>query len=261
MLKGLCIYNDIESLLNEFYQAADSRNKIGIVSQLVLTISEFITTLHIQLHKIDSCNYKVLIEKRLVVLVYYLVKDSYCLSELKPSEYYYLLTNTIKRSYTRYSWNFLVTEKLLRLDKFRQLTIPEKACNISKPNRLAWQGIKQLDLFVYDLAKTFRGFKAQKQLYFLFDNIRTDFKIELSSNHLLPFLTLFYKLHESGVIKVCGNRGLFIFLKQHLVPPQKDVYPKRDFRKLKHEGEQNEKTRTNNFCIIKPLLDKYCCNA
>jgi hypothetical protein len=126
--------------------------------------------------------------------------------------------------------------------------------------KLDWQGKKQLDLFVDDLTKTFQGIKFRKQLYLLFDNIQPDFKIELPSKYLVSFITLFYGLHKNQTIKMTGNRGLFVYLRQHLQAPLKENYPKRDFRKLRHEAEQNKNTKNSITRIIKPLLDKYCRN-
>ena len=155
-------------------------------------------------------------------------------------------------------------EKLLNFDNIKAFAIAEKekkhgnTIKLSKPVKLDWQGEKQLDLFIDDLTKTFYGVKCKRLVYLLFDVIKTDFKIELPSKHLLPFLTLFYELHETGAIKVIGNRGLFVYLHQHLQAPSNDMYPKRDFRKLRHEAYKNKNLKNEISRIIKPLLDKYC---
>jgi len=267
ILNDLCIYHNIQSSLNDFYLAAQSHNKYGIISQLVLTSREFVTCIYKPLHDIRHGQQKVTKEQKIAELATFLVRETYYLSALEPAEYFDLLIETARKTYDKYGWDFSVLERLLNPANIKLVTLTGKEKNndnssmFSKPVNLDWQGDKQLDLFVDDLTKTFQQVSCKKQLYLLFDPLKTDFKIELPSKHLLPFLTLFYVLHESGAIKVIGNRGLFVYLRKHLQAPPKDKYPKRDFRKLRHEAERNEKTKNNISRVIKPLLDKYCCNG
>lgn len=267
MLNDLCIYSDIESSLNDFYKAANSKNKIEIISQFVLTSREFVTTIYKSLHGIDSCGQKARAEQKIAELTVYLIKGCYQLSGLEFFEYFDLLIQTTRKTYAKNCWDFSALEKLLSFDNIKVFAITDRekkgrgVFELSKPVKLDWQGEKQLDLFVDDLTKTFHEVRPKKQVYLLFDLIKTDFKIELSSKHLLPFLSLFHELHESGAIKVIGNRGLFVYLNQHLQAPPEDKYPKRDFRKLRHEAWQNEKIKRDISRIIKPLLDKYCSNG
>lgn len=267
ILTDLCVYSDIESSLNDFYQAVASRNKNGIISQFALTSREFLTTIYPPLHRIISAEQKAKTELKIAEMATYLIRETYQLSGLELLEYFDLLTETARKTYAKHGWDFSVLEILLNPGNIKAFAIAEKekknraTIKLSTPVKLDWHGEKQLDLFVDDLTKTFQEVRCKKQVYLLFDRIRTDFKIELPSKHLLPFLTLFSALHESGAIKVIGNRGLFVCLHQHLQAPPKDKYPKRDFRKLKHEAEQNEKTKSNISRIIKPLLDKYCTNG
>ena len=107
------------------------------------------------------------------------------------------------------------------------------------------------------LTKTFSGIKCKRKLYFLFDGFICDFKVELPLRHLIAFLTLFHYLHEAGTIKVVGNRGLFVYLRQHLQSPLTEKYPKRDFRKLRHEAAQKDCKTNATMRFLKPLLDKY----
>ncbi len=267
VLTDHCIYSEIESSLNDFYQAADSHNKNEIISQFVLTIREFVTTIYKPLQDNRQAGAKEGTALQIAELAIYLVRETYQLSGLELFEYFDLLIQTASKTYSKHDWDFSVLERLLTSANLKAFANTQREqqyrsiIKLSKPVKLDWQGEKQLDLFVDDLTKTFQSVRCKKQLYLLFDKIKTDFKIELPSKHLLPFLTLFYELHESGAIKVIGNRGLFVYLHQHLQAPPKDRYPKRDFRKLRHEAERNEKIKSSISRIIKPLLDKYCTNG
>jgi len=157
-----------------------------------------------------------------------------------------------------------IPDQLLIVETIKALIDSEKEkkyqfrAQPSKPIKLAWFGQKQLDLFVDDLIKTFQGMKSKKQIYLLFDTRQADFKIELPSRHLPPLLCLFYELHQTGAIKVNGNRGLFVYLHEHFIAPQQDFYPKRNFRKLRYDAMQNLRIKKQISKMIKPLLDKYC---
>jgi hypothetical protein len=264
LLNDLHIYTTIESSLNDFYQAAARNSRYGIISQFVLTSREFVTSLYQPLHESRTCKTNAAKEKKIAELVTYLVKETYQLSGLAFAEYYDLFIETAKETYIKYRLDFSVLEGLLNSLHVKALTASGKerenssGFKLSRPVKLDWRGDKQLDLFIDDLTKTFQDVRCKKHLFLLFDRMKSDFKIELSSKHLLPFLTLFYALHEAGAIRVSGNRGLFVYLRQHLQAPPNDKYPKRDFRKLRHEAGQNERTKNNISRMIKPLLDKYC---
>ncbi len=264
VLNNLCIYREIEFSINDLYCVANSKNKIEIISQLTFAIRDFVATIYMPLHSMKPGKQKARAEQKIAELAVNLIRDTYQLSGFGLSEYYNFFMLTIRKIYASYSWNFSVLEKLLNFDRTKAFDLEEKEKNnlnsikLSKPVKLVWQGNRQLDLFIDDLIKTFKGIKCKKPVYFLFDEKKIDFKIELLSKHLLPFLTLFHHLHDYGAIKVIGNRGLFVYLHQHLHPPKNDSYPNRDFRKLRHEALQNENVKNNIYQIIKPLLYKYC---
>jgi len=264
ILNDLCIYSDIETSLNDFYFSVDSSNRIEIISQFVLTCREFVTTIYKPLHDIKPSEQKARTEQKIIEFANYLILDTCLLSGLKPLDYFYLLKQIVRKTCLKHSWGYLNLEKHLSPYNKKNFAIEKKEKNyvqtfkFSKPFKLSWQGYRHLDLFVDDLTKTFGNIKCKKLVYYLFGSTKTEFKIELPSKDLLPFLTLFYKLHESAVIKVIGNRGLFVYLQQHLQAPSKDYYPKRDFRKLRHEAWQNEKIKNDISRLINPLFEKYC---
>lgn len=267
ILNNLCIYSDIETSLNDFYSSTKNKNKIEIISQFTLTCREFVITIYKSIHNIIPNEQKAGIEQQLTVFTNYLISDTYQISGLSQLEYFGLLKQVILKTYKKNFWDFSVLETWLNPDHLKALTIQEKKNknryknNISKPIKLDWQGNMPLDLFIYDLTKIFNVVKCKKQVYNLFDQLKADFKIDLPSTYLLPFLTLFYELHKSAVIKVVGNRGLFVFLSQHLQAPLNDSYPKRDFRKIRQEGKTKPEIKKNISGKIKPLLDKYCNNG
>ena len=264
ILRDLCIYNEIESSLNDFYQATVGGNKIEIISQFALTSREFITTIYQPFFFIELGKREAIIKQKINKLINYLIYDTYQHSKLNTIEYFNLLKLTVRKTFDKNSWDFSLSENLLSADNTKLFAIDniEKKnghnFKLSKPIRLNWQGKQPLDIFIYDLTKTFPGIKSKKHLYYFFEEIEADFKIELKSKDLLTFLTLFYKLHNSRVIKVIGNRGLYVFLRQHLQAPANDRYPTRDFRKIRKDSEQNVQVNNNITKLIKPLLDKYC---
>jgi hypothetical protein len=267
ILHNLCVFRDIQYSLNEFYQSADGKNQVEIISRFALAIREFMTYIYESLHEIKPGGQKVGIEQKITEFANYLISSTHQLSALRFSEYFDLLKQPVKETNKKAPLDISLLERLLKNNDTNAITSEEKDKTngynnkFSKPVKLDWHGEKQLDLFVYDLSKTFLGGKSRKNIYHLFDGKIIDFKIELPSKHLLPFLTLFHDLHDSGTINVIGNRGLFVYLNQHLQPPSEDRYPKRDFRKLRHEAKYNEALKNNISFVIKPLLDKYCCNG
>lgn len=264
LLQDLRIYSELEILINDFYSAAESENKNGIISQFVLSIKEFVETVNLRLLNIKPGREKLEIENIILELSAFLIHDTYKFSGLEMKEYFELLKLTIKKTYLKNSWDFSIIETSLNLHNSSTLLLTENN-NIqpyvikgSKAFQLKWQSEIKLDLFVDDLVKTFVGIKSKKQIFLLFTTLETDFKIELPSKHLVGFLSLFYSLHRGGTIKVIGNRGLFVFLNQHLQAPENDRYPNRDFRKLRYEANQNKISKSQISRSINPLLEKYC---
>ncbi|MBL7731022.1 MAG: hypothetical protein JNM88_07575 [Chitinophagaceae bacterium] len=262
VLSDLGIHRQIESAVDDFYRAAATGNRYGILSQFSLTTTEFVRAVYPVIMEMEPGFRKLRAEMKIADLATCLVQETGCLCGLEQQQYIELLTETVKNTYLKHNWDFTVLEKLLKPGAISFFTghtqnNDQTTARNGKPVTLDWRGDKQLDLFVDDLTRTFQPVRCKKHVYSLFDKMKTDFKIELHSRHLPAFLTLFSELHESGVIKVTGNRGLFVYLHQHLQAPKEDRYPKRDFRKLKHEAEQNERLKDHISRMIKPLLDKY----
>lgn len=263
MLNQHGIYQNIETSLYDFYKSVGNRSHTEIVEQLVVTIGEFVSNTQKPLVNNKSEPQSQLMKKHVSDLAIHLIKDTYRLSGLESSTYTDLLTQVIRNTSYKNSWDFLILESLLSFDDFQAPEVSKKAKNNdkkkhSKPLRLDWNGNHPLDFFMDDLIKIFKGVKSKRKLYQLFQNNALDFKIEMPSKYLLSFLNLFYHLHECGTIKVIGNRGLFIFLNRHLQAPPNDLYPQRDFRKLRCESSNNNYSKQKIFTVIKPLLDKYC---
>lgn len=262
-LNNLSVYHDIENLLNNFYEAAGQGNKKEIITRFMITCEELATGIQSALDETCPGLEKRKTEQKIKDFIVYLITDTYHHSGLDIEEYFGLLRQTVGKTHPQNSFDFSVMEKVLSFsnNKAPGMEDQERKNGIAiKPVKLHWQGEKQLDFFIDDLIKTFQGIKCKRLLYLLFDIIDADFKIELKSKYLIPFLTLFHELHESGKIKVIGNRGLYVYLYQHLQPPQNDSYPKRDFRKLRYEAVQNERSKNEIFRMIGPLLNKYMCS-
>lgn len=263
LLDKLNIFRDIESAFNNFYLALKSKNQNEIISKYSQSTRDIVTCIVKSIKLQVPLGYKA---KKIAVLTANFIRDTYMVLDLEFPEFFNLLVKSVKSTCLTNSFSISVFEKLLNRSKVNAL-VSNKAekgndslNNTSKPLKLDWQGKKHLDLFVDDLTKTFYGIKCRKQLYRLFDNLENDFKVELPSKYLVSFITLFYDLHKTQTIKVAGNRGLFVYLRQHLQAPLKEYYPKRDFRKLRHEASKKNNTRLKVDSLIKPLLDKYCIN-
>ena len=263
LLDSVNMYADIESTLNDFYMAVASKNKNEIISQFALSTREFVITLFkpFQDQKVHEPVKQVF--KKLAVLTANFVRDTYRFTELEFSEYFNLLIKTVQKTCQKNSIDSLQIEKFFCHNRINAIIVKEMACmpacrnHMSKPVKLNWHGEKHLDLFIDDLSKTFTGIKCKRKLYFLFDGIISDFKVELPVKHLVSFLTLFHYLHEAGTIQVVGNRGLFVYLQLHLRSPAHEKYPNRDFRKLRHEAAQKANAIMNTMKFLKPVLDKY----
>ncbi|MFA5781398.1 MAG: hypothetical protein WC868_03915 [Bacteroidales bacterium] len=264
LLNNISAYQTIEYTINEYYKSIEGHNKHEIISQLVLTIRDYITAINKGLQTIEQDCAKATAEMQIIELSIYLIKETYNLSSLDRTDYFDILKQTIKKIYKKYSWDFSVLDSLLNLENLKnyskeynkQESISE--LKLSKPIQIDWKGSLPLDYFIDDLVKVFKCIKSKSSVYKLFDKIDDDFEIYLSSKYLLAFLSLFYELHQCHTILVVGNRGLFVYFQRHLKPPKYDKYQNREFRKLRHEAFQNEKTKNEISKIIKPLLDKYC---
>lgn len=263
LLDSVDMYADIEATLNDFYMAVASKNKNEIISQFALSTRELVITLFkpFQDQKVHGPVKRTF--KKLAVLSANFIRDTYRLTELEFSEYFNLLIKTVQRTCQKNAIDTVPIQKFFCHNRINAIVVKEIACRpacrsyISKPVKLNWHGEKHLDLFIDDLSRIFTGIKCKRKLYFLFDGIIPDFKVELPVKHLVSFLTLFHYLHESGTIQVVGNRGLFVYLQQHLRSPVHEKYPNRDFRKLRHEAAQKTNAAMTTMKLLKPLLDKY----
>jgi hypothetical protein len=262
LLNDLCIYDGIEPVMDDFYNAVSSNNKSEIATCLAAAASTFLILVHEPLRCMQPGEHKNRVKRHFATLAAYLARHACQLSGLGLLACFDLLLQATRETYSKKGLDLSVLEELSGFDCMQKTASVQEqkpsfdSAAFSKPVRLEWQSEKPLDFFADDLVKIFKV--AKKQLYLLFDTIKTEFKIELPSKYLSPFLCLFCQLHQSGVVKVHGNRGLYVYLRQHLRAPVQDSYPKRDFRKLRHEAEQNETEKNNISRIIKPLLDKYC---
>lgn len=269
ILHELQIYKKMEICMNDFYASVHQKNKIEIISYIVLTCRELVIMIYNSTKHINSYSQEPSIEQKLILFVGNLIDDTCRLSQMSSAEYQKFLEAIVKKIYEKNFWNFS------RLSKFRTVYVVTTKTTILKTNaeraggtspylkrsmplRLDWQGRKPLDLFIFDLVYVFKISKYRKQVYYLFSCGGGDFKIELESKHLLPFLSLFYELHKSQIIRVVGNRGLFVYLSQHLQPPSHDRYPNRDFRKIREEANTKLLTKEVIYKKINPLLEKYC---
>lgn len=263
ILKRLHIFIFVESNLDKFYKTAECNVKSEITSHLVISVDRFVTCFHKTYCEIQLLEQNGRIQREIKKLIIFIIDDIWENSGLDFSTFFRILAEGIMKAIAELSSNlYLLSASSTFLDVGASTVecISQRAYSRvrqSAPVRLCWRGEKHLDFFVEDLIKTFPGLKPRRLIYFLFEMELRDFKIELSPKYLLHFLTLFHKMHNSGAIKVLGNRGLFIYLRQHLRPPVNERYPKRDFRKLCYEAGLDTKMRNEITAVINPILGRY----
>lgn len=262
ILVGHNFYRDIESSLNDFLQSVSTRNTTNIIAQLVLTMREYVSVTYkvLSFHK-DEQQSEIL-NCYISDLTRYFIKETLHLSDLDSVTYFRLFIQISNSTYLKYEWDLTILASLLNsINESRVLSKEQKQhadqIKFSKPIKLDWCGRQPLDFFIDDMVKTFKGVKCKRRLYQLFEDISMDIKVEMPSKYLLAFLTLFQDLHKYGTIKVIGNRGLFIFLHNHLQAPANDRYPSRDFRKLSYDAKCDYRLKNQIANLINPLLDKY----
>lgn len=260
LLVELKIPESLHDSLQDFFTANDAGNRFDHLSQIVLTCRQMNETLFLCLPHVHPAR-----RIRVVQLLTALINDLFdwtCRnSTINPGVCFRLIRYTSQQACQRYDvpapdWDTLINADNKRLLKHARESTRLGRHPASPPTRLSWQGRKQLDLFVNDVTRVF-GVKAKKMIYLLFDSEPADFKIRLASKHLISFLTLFHELHESGIIRVRGNRGLYVYLHRHILAPPKDAYPRRDFRKLRSEAARNEKLKVAAERIVAPFIVKY----
>lgn len=263
LLNNISAYKPIEYAINEFYISTEMQNTHNILSQLILTINDYIEAINRGLQIIENKELKKNSEKKILELSIYLIKETYQLSALSRLEYFEILKETIKKTYKKHSWDFSILDSLLNIENIKNYSnenveVTKSKIKLSKPFQIEWNSKLHLDYFIDDVVNTFNGIKSKASLYKLFDKIDDDFEIHLNSKYLVTFLSLFYELHQRKTISIIGNRGLFVYLQNHLKPPIRDKYPKREFRKIRYEAFENEKIKNEILKAINPLLDKYC---
>ncbi|MFT3911607.1 MAG: hypothetical protein QM737_19435 [Ferruginibacter sp.] len=196
-LNDLNVYNNIDDSINNFYNAAKRENKMEVIAHLALTCSELVTIIHGPLHHAKTVYQKSRIAQKMGELAGYLINNTYKLSGLGIYEYSALINQIIRRTSSKYSWDYSIIKKLLATYNIRALVIEEKeknntkAFHRSKRINIKWLGSKPLDLFIDDLAKTFKGVKSKKQVYHLFDEMKTDFNVVVPLQTFYPFSICF----------------------------------------------------------------------
>ncbi|MBN2894003.1 MAG: hypothetical protein JXL97_19190 [Bacteroidales bacterium] len=263
LLNEISAYKTVEYAINEFYISIEKQNRNNILSQLVLTINGYTEAINNGLQIISNKELKINNERKILELSIYLIKETYQLSTLPRLEYFEILKETVEKTYKKHSWDFLILDSLLNLENIKNYSeeiveIKKDKIKLSKPIQIEWNSNFPLDFFIDDVVNTFSGIKTKATLFKLFDKIDDDFEIHLNSKYLVTFLSLFYELHQCKTISIIGNRGLFVYLQNHLKPHPRDKYPKREFRKLRFEAFENEKIKNEVLKTINPLLDKYC---
>jgi hypothetical protein len=263
LLEHLDIGQEINGAFDDYNFELTHGNKVSVIAQLALSCREYITCFHEALLKIKP-NERYLIQEKVIALTQTLIAELLANKILSKYECTRILLKSAIKTFQKYGSDFnefLNSINEQKSDTLVSQTTKQESSNdkkIYKPTYLDWNGKKHLDFFIDDVCKTFKGLKCKKKVYQLFIKTEEAFKIELPSVYLSAFLILFHELHLNGVIKVIGTRGLFVHLFRHMEAPSFDVYPNRDFRKLRHEAEQNIQKKSKIIGLLKPILDNHC---
>ena len=259
-LKEKNIYNPIKESINEFYGEVKVGNSYEIITQLVLTISDYTCSANNLLKDVRNADVKMKYQITLTELGIYLIRETYDVSGYSKEKYFRILKSTLRKVYHKHKWNFEELDRLLHLDTIEKFA--EDNISIDKGNEvvdkkicLDWIGGKPLDLFIADF-KMFFKIKNNKAIQYLFQPVVNQFEIYISPDQLPPLLFLFDSLHNNKVIKVKGNRGIFSYLENH-IKPLKNTFPSREFRKVKYDLSKNEKLSKDIELVISKIFGKY----
>jgi len=257
LLKDLGIYKGVESIINDYEFYTDS---VLNIAQLSITVTNFITIVNKRLAVVED-------DKEAIVeiigrLGVYLINETFTNSKLSREVYYNTLKFSLQKAYINNNWNFEVLDSILKLNEQSIVEVDisssdNSAIILRKPTYFEWnsQHITK-GLFLKEVSKVFKIKSKQDDLLALFDSLNTDFKIILHPDYLEAFIMLFYTLYQQKNITVKGNKGYLNYIEKHLIPPAKQVFPKRAFKKIREECSSNTEKLKAAETIIKPILDK-----
>lgn len=239
ILTKLKILEQISQTIVEFYIESPTKDIQSFDLQLILTISDFVSTINTALSLVNKIETKANYQNKLTELGIFLIKETYQISKYSKQKYFKILRTTLQKVYKKHSWNFDELNNFLRLDIIEKIENENSVSitsNTIKSNStyLEWnENAPAIDLFLSDIKDYFK-LKNSSSLRLLFQPVIKDFVIEINKKHLMGFLVLFELLHLNKTITIKYSRGLFKYLQSHLVSKNNDL-PLKDFRKYKFD--------------------------
>lgn len=240
LLNSLRIYQAIADIINDFYAENPDQNTFD--ARLTLTIGDFVFAVNTSLKEVKVKEIKYQYQIRLVELGVYLIKETYNISKYSKEKYFRILKSTLQNVYKRNKWNLDELNQLLNLENIEKYTSNNQL--VLKPKSevklnticLEWLGKDPIDFFINDVRKYFK--LKNDNLRYLFQSVISDYYIAIHPSRLTFVLILFSSLHERGIIRVKGGRGIFVLLERYL-KPSVGTFPQRDFRKIKYDTVKN----------------------
>jgi hypothetical protein len=114
------------------------------------------------------------------------------------------------------------------------------------------------ELFLDDLMSVFKEIHSKKTVAYLFKADRSDYKIIIMKDDVIPFQEVFRVLHKNKRIKCHNSRGLFVLLKAHFEAPDgKKLYDCKQYYRLKLKKLRCPSKQILLMKRIKPLIEKY----
>lgn len=261
ILTKLKIHEQIAQTIDEFYIESPSEDIQSFELQLILTISDFVSTVNTALALVNKIETKTKYQNELTKLGIFLIKETYQISKYSKNKYFKILRTTLQKVYKKYNWNFEELNNLLRLDIIEQIesenSIPKTRNTIKFTSTyLEWnEDAPPIDLFISHVKEYFK-IKSISSLRMIFQPVVNAFEIEISKKHLMGFLVLFELLHQSKTITIKKSRGLFKYLQSHLVSAKNDL-PLKDFRKSKFDFKEKHENYKAFVSVINKEFSKY----
>jgi hypothetical protein len=272
VLKTRSLYDKLKQLTDSYYisgQQGDNGNRLmhfrNMVSEIMaLTLGWYRNEPDCEAKKKDAdC---------IMHLVYTLIKQAIHCGGKEQAKYFSVVQHMVESEQQNIAWkkfllHFFAADIRISLNRMPQKNGKKNNKRSANPflyfKWSIWPGDKDSkispDAFLNDLMTALPGLKTIKTLALLFRPCCMNYRIELPSEHLDAFLTIFRELHQSKRLHCNINRGLYRHLKAHLAAPESDHLPARsDYAKLHYDMMKDTEQRSKTRQKILHLIRKYC---
>ena len=266
------LYQPLSDIADRFYALKPMEDKEGRVMQFCLEAEAFIALVSFWLQGQENDRSMGVNREKLAPVLVSMAVEALLHFGLKPAEVYRPVAAVVMgHAYlaehhrdTYYRFTDWVQEKWLEIQMGDKKTyIDSLSCS---PVYFIWQTFSSdkekhvtFEFFINDLYHHWHRKIKISDIRRLFDSSPQPFTIEVPSKYLLEFLAVFYFMHQSRRIVCKNSKGIFVFMKQHLKPPEGDAYPEwADWSKMLYKQLSDPPKRKLLLSKIQAVLDKYC---